>query len=71
MRRIRRVARGIGVLLALAVLLVAGQTLIRMNQQGENLPTAAAEVLRDDGLSPVVALAENLYYGVINPAKVG
>jgi len=71
MRRIQRVARGIGVLLALAVLLVAGQTLIRMNQQGENLPTAAAEVLRDDGLSPVVALAENLYYGVINPAKVG
>jgi len=51
--------------------IVSVQVGVRISQQGENLPTAAAEVLRDDGFSPVVAFAENIYYGYINPAKVG
>jgi len=70
-RRILRLIKFLGALLSLGLLVFAIQTVIRMNQQGENPPTAAAEVLRDDGFSPLVAFAENLYYGVINPAKVG
>lgn len=46
-------------------------TAIRMVQQGENLPTAAAEVARDSGFSPVVATIENIYYQYLNPPKVG
>lgn len=67
----RRLVRTLLALIGVVVLFVTGQVGIRMAQQGENLPTAAAEVLRDDGFSPVVAMAENIYYGYINPAKVG
>ena len=61
----------VGGVLALALITVSVQIGTRMAQQGENVATSAAEVLRDDGLSPVVAFAENIYYGYINPAKVG
>ena len=71
LRKFRRQFQVIGALIVVALLVVGVQVGVRMNQQGENLPTAAAEVLRDDGFSPVVAMAENIYYGYINPAKVG
>jgi len=32
---------------------------------------AASEVARDWGLNPLVAVAENFYYGYLNPAKIG
>jgi hypothetical protein len=69
--------RRLVVRVAIAVLLiveVGGYSIatgVRMVQQGENLPTAAAEVARDSGFSPVVATFENLYYQYINPPKVG
>jgi hypothetical protein len=59
------------VLLILETASYAVATGIRMVQQGENLPTAAAEVARDSGFSPVVATLENIYYQYINPPKVG
>jgi len=60
----------------LAVAVVSGavylvQVAIRMNQQGEDFATAAAEVARDNGFSPAVAAIEDLWYGYLHAPKVG
>ena len=43
----------------------------RATSQQEDTMMAASEVARDWGLNPLVAVAENIYYGYLNPAKVG
>ena len=72
MRRLIKLALKLaGALLAVLLLVYTGAVGIRMVQQTEDFPTAAAEVMRDAGFSPVVATIENIYYGYINPPKVG
>ena len=43
----------------------------RMRSQQLDLLTAISDVARDNNLGPVVAIAENIYYGVLNAPKVG
>jgi len=43
----------------------------RASTSHEEVLMASSEVARDWGLNPLVAMAENLYYGVLNPPKVG
>ena len=73
--RVRRIVKwsvwGI-VALVLANLLNFGvQTLIRAKSAHEDVAMAAADVGRDLGYGPLMALSENIYYQVINPAAVG
>jgi hypothetical protein len=42
-----------------------------MRTQQLDAITAVSDVLRDNNLGPLVAIAENVYYGVLNPPKVG
>ena len=46
-------------------------TFQRASSQNEDTMMAASEVARDWGLNPLVAMAENIYYGYLNPPKVG
>jgi hypothetical protein len=43
----------------------------RMKSQQLDLLTAASDVARENNLGPVVAIAENIYYGYLNVPKVG
>ena len=47
------------------------QTVIRANSAHEDLGMAAADVGRDIGYGPLMAVTENFYYQVVNPAQVG
>jgi len=47
------------------------QTVIRANSAHEDMALAAADVGRDLGYGWLMALSENVYYQVINPAAVG
>jgi hypothetical protein len=56
----------------LAVLTIFGFAVVdRMKTQQLDFLTAAADVARDNNLGPLVAMAENFYYGSINAPKVG
>jgi len=65
------------VLLGLAGVIVVNlgnfgvQTVIRAKSAHEDIGLAAADVGRDLGYGPLMALSENIYYQVINPAAVG
>ena len=47
------------------------QTVLRAQSAHEDIGLAAADVGRDLGYGPAMALGENIYYQVINPAAVG
>jgi hypothetical protein len=68
------VARGSQLIAAVAVILVGSfvfQVAQRAQQTQEDPILATADVARDLGLGELVATIENLYYGQLNPAKVG
>ena len=52
-------------------LLVSTLTVDRMVRKQEPFLTAAATVFRENGLGVVVAIAEDIYYGYVKPARVG
>jgi hypothetical protein len=58
-------------LVAIGIGSFAVATYQRATSQQEDTMMAASEVARDWGLNPLVAVAENIYYGYLNPAKVG
>ncbi|MFM7030726.1 MAG: hypothetical protein ACKOWK_06660 [Micrococcales bacterium] len=67
----RRIWVGVLTLSILGGAIYGVQVVVRMTGQGEDFATAAAEVARDDGFSPAVAALENVWYGYLNPPKVG
>ncbi|MFM7030727.1 MAG: phosphodiester glycosidase family protein [Micrococcales bacterium] len=73
--RARRIVRAIGftvlAILGLNLVYFGVQTVIRANTAHEDLGMAAADVGRDIGYGPLMALSENFYYQVVNPAQVG
>jgi hypothetical protein len=73
-----RVRKSAIILLAAVVAVVAAnvanfgiQTDLRAQSAHEDIGLAAADVGRDLGYGPLMALAEDFYYQVINPAAVG
>ena len=61
-------------LLAVAVIFavfVSSLTLDRVVRKNEDMLTASATVLRENGFGVAVAFAEDIYYSYLNPAKVG
>ena len=73
--RWRRITRWTLIALAALVSLNAAnfgvQAVVRANSAHEDIGLAAADVGRDLGYGPLMALSENFYYQVINPAAVG
>ncbi|MEY4452162.1 MAG: hypothetical protein RLZZ380_1283 [Actinomycetota bacterium] len=50
---------------------VSSLTLDRVVRKNEDMLTASATVLRENGFGVAVAFAEDIYYSYLNPAKVG
>jgi len=73
--RARKIVRAVGLtvlaVVGLNVLYFGVQTVIRANTAHEDIGMAAADVGRDIGYGPLMALSENFYYQVVSPAKVG
>lgn len=73
--RTRIFFRRILVLFVASVLVIGGLFGVavadRMRTQQLDFFTAASDIARDNNLGPLVAMAENFYYGVLNPPKVG
>jgi hypothetical protein len=61
---------GLAILVVFTVF-VSSLTLDRVIRKQEDLLTATATVLRDNGFGVAVAFAEDVYYTYVNPAKVG
>jgi hypothetical protein len=70
--RVRRIIVAVlGLVIALNVANFAVQTVIRSRTAHEDLGLAAADVGRDLGYGGLMALSENIYYGVLNKPTVG
>ena len=73
--KVAQIAKYVSWTLAAVLVLNVGnfgvQTILRANSAHEDVGMAAADVGRDLGYGPLMALGENIYYGVINPAAVG
>ncbi|MCX6485215.1 MAG: phosphodiester glycosidase family protein [Rhodoluna sp.] len=61
---------GLAIFVVFAVF-ISSLTLDRVVRKQEDLLTASATVLRDNGFGVAVAFAEDVYYTYLNPAKVG
>ena len=70
-RILKYVSWTLGAALVLNVGNFGVQTLLRANSAHEDIGMAAADVGRDLGYGPLMALGENVYYQVISPAAVG
>jgi len=57
--------------LVIFAVFVSSLTIDRVVRKKEDLLTASATVLRDNGFGVAVAFAEDVYYNYLNPAKVG
>ena len=57
--------------LVIFAVFITSLTLDRVFRKKEDLLTASATVLRDNGFGVAVAFAEDVYYNYLNPAKVG
>lgn len=67
----RKIAFSFLAVLVIFAVFISSLTIDRVVRKKEDLLTASATVLRDNGFGVAVAFAEDVYYNYLNPAKVG
>lgn len=70
--RIRNVTAVVtGFLLLIGCFRLTSAIYFRVSEYRENIVTAGSQVVRNAGFDPVVGFIEDIWYGVLNPPKVG